>query len=392
MNRYVAIKVCNAVSMKDYFLKTNGALESITSENVVDVKGVQCDRVRSCYVIMELIEGGDLQQLICKQGRLSETEARHIFRQLLDGLDACHSRGIYHLDVKPENVLIDGPVAKLADFGTSLAVDAYNSYATYDRLQCQRRSRSSSTSSHSSSQGEQGGTLPTKTSSGHSGTLRRIGSSATDLDSHWTVADWMEMEFMENSGVAYTAPECHHPNMDEDTSRALFNMVDRLLQSNVAPSSSQSASQTQERVPMLGRVLDAIDIWGLGVTLFVMCAGYTPWESSERQSGLVDEGEPLNIPFPVWFSQELRDLLSKVLVRIPSKRPSLADLVNDGWTKGNLTEGQLDLTDVGVVDVSMSGDGCVDHMDIKVSDVGSTSAPSAPFMYRKRTRDIDVAS
>lgn len=50
---------------------------------------------------------------------VSEHMLRPIFKQVLDGLKHCHAHGVYHLDIKPENILKKKSCFKLADFGSS---------------------------------------------------------------------------------------------------------------------------------------------------------------------------------------------------------------------------------------------------------------------------------
>lgn len=49
--------------------------------------------------------------------RLPEKEAIHYFYEISNGLDTLYDKGIYHRDVKPENILIGNGKMKLADFG-----------------------------------------------------------------------------------------------------------------------------------------------------------------------------------------------------------------------------------------------------------------------------------
>ncbi|ESW11001.1 hypothetical protein PHAVU_009G257000 [Phaseolus vulgaris] len=72
------------------------------------------------YIVLELLDGGELFDKIAAKGRLKEDEARTYFQQLINAVDYCHSRGVYHRDLKPENLLLDSnSVLKVSDFGLS---------------------------------------------------------------------------------------------------------------------------------------------------------------------------------------------------------------------------------------------------------------------------------
>lgn len=71
----------------------------------------------SVYLLMELTQSGDLFDLIQTQGPIKESSAKMYTRQLLSALAYCHAHGVAHMDIKPENVLIEGNHVKLVDFG-----------------------------------------------------------------------------------------------------------------------------------------------------------------------------------------------------------------------------------------------------------------------------------
>lgn len=70
-------------------------------------------------LVMEYCEGGSLQGLLERRGRLPTREAAELFDGILAGLEAAHARGIVHRDLKPGNVLLTATGPRLADFGVA---------------------------------------------------------------------------------------------------------------------------------------------------------------------------------------------------------------------------------------------------------------------------------
>ncbi|MEP6692900.1 MAG: protein kinase, partial [Gemmatimonadaceae bacterium] len=74
------------------------------------------------YYVMPFVEGDTLRDLMAKQGRLPIDVAVEIVRETADALEYAHAAGIVHRDVKPENILLLGGHAVLADFGIARAI------------------------------------------------------------------------------------------------------------------------------------------------------------------------------------------------------------------------------------------------------------------------------
>jgi len=74
------------------------------------------------YVVMELMEGGDLLQSILEDGHFAELQARRLFLAICDAVRYMHNLNIVHRDLKPENILLtcrdrEAMHPKIADFG-----------------------------------------------------------------------------------------------------------------------------------------------------------------------------------------------------------------------------------------------------------------------------------
>jgi len=115
---------------RERFLREARAVNRINHENIVEITDYgESDNVT--YLVMEYVEGETLLSHL-QRGAFPWTRAAKIARQICGALARAHQAGVIHRDLKPENVLlvatkdepVDGPLAKLTDFGIAKIVDA----------------------------------------------------------------------------------------------------------------------------------------------------------------------------------------------------------------------------------------------------------------------------
>jgi calcium/calmodulin-dependent protein kinase I len=73
------------------------------------------------YIVMELMEGGDVFDRIVDMNQYTEKDARDLAKIMLEAIDYMHTSGVAHRDIKPQNLLLkskgDNATIKIADFG-----------------------------------------------------------------------------------------------------------------------------------------------------------------------------------------------------------------------------------------------------------------------------------
>merc|ERR1719204_373642 len=127
--RTVAIKILTGGNFRQEDLaKEIDILKALDHKNVIrlydcfdQVDYPQSGRKKgSCttVLVLELATQGEVFDLFMYTGKFEPPLARWFFKQMLEGLDYCHKKGISHRDLKPENCLLgEGHTVKLVDFG-----------------------------------------------------------------------------------------------------------------------------------------------------------------------------------------------------------------------------------------------------------------------------------
>ena len=75
------------------------------------------------FYVMPFVDGESLGERLAREGALRIDDSIRIFREILSALGEAHRHGIVHRDVKPQNVLLKGRHALVADFGIAKAIN-----------------------------------------------------------------------------------------------------------------------------------------------------------------------------------------------------------------------------------------------------------------------------
>ncbi|XP_006663738.1 CBL-interacting protein kinase 15 [Oryza brachyantha] len=232
-NQSVAIKMMDKqkvlkVGLSEQIRREITTMRLVAHKNIVQLHEVMATR-NKIYFVMEYVKGGELFQKVEKRGKLTEAVAHKYFQQLIAAMDYCHSRGVYHRDLKLENLLLDeNENLKVSDFGLSALAESKR----------------------------QDGLL------------------------HTTCGT-----------PAYVAPEV---------------------------------------ISKMGYDGAKSDIWSCGVILFVLVAGYLPFQGPNLME-MYHKIQHGQFRCPGWFSRKLQKLLYKIMDPNPSTRISIQKIKESTW-------------------------------------------------------------
>jgi eukaryotic-like serine/threonine-protein kinase len=130
LHRAVAIKVLSEELSQDArsaerFRREAQAAAGLSHPNVAGVFDYGEDDGTQ-FIVMELVEGETLADRLAREGSLGPAEAARVAAEIAAALEAAHTAGIVHRDVKPGNVMLtpQGEV-KVLDFGIAAAAGAH---------------------------------------------------------------------------------------------------------------------------------------------------------------------------------------------------------------------------------------------------------------------------
>ena len=119
------------LEQKEKFKKEARRLRKLNNEYIVSVHDL-FEENGTAYYVMDYVDGENLAERLKRTRKpMTEQEVREILPQILDALKSVHDAGIWHLDMKPANIMLtkEGRV-KLIDFGASKQLNAQKGGAT----------------------------------------------------------------------------------------------------------------------------------------------------------------------------------------------------------------------------------------------------------------------
>ena len=97
------------------FRREAEAAANLRSAHTVDLYDFGVTADQTLYLVMEFLDGMDLETLVRQHGPMPASRVVHVLRQVCDSLEEAHARGLVHRDIKPANIHL-GRVGCREDF------------------------------------------------------------------------------------------------------------------------------------------------------------------------------------------------------------------------------------------------------------------------------------
>jgi serine/threonine-protein kinase len=119
------------LEQKEKFKKEARRIRQLKNEHIISVHDL-FEEKGTAYYVMDYVDGENLAERLKRTSKpMSEQEVCTILPQILDALKAVHDAGIWHLDLKPANIMLDKTNnIKIIDFGASKQLNAQKGGAT----------------------------------------------------------------------------------------------------------------------------------------------------------------------------------------------------------------------------------------------------------------------
>ncbi|KAK3328829.1 kinase-like protein [Apodospora peruviana] len=255
------------------------------------------------YLVMEYMPGGDFLGLLIRQNTLHESAARFYVAEMVICVEAAHSLGFIHRDIKPDNFLVSASGhLKISDFG--LAFDGHWSHDT-TYYQSHRYSL-----------------------------LKKLGINvASDAQDR---AESRSLQATTKLSSAIMTRIEKHEKKDLADGEPLLNWRNRCGNRTSAMSNVGTAQYMAPEV-VEGKKYDArCDWWSIGVILYECLYGHTPFFSEEGRQGtkqnILKHKQTFGFPARPNVSHRCQNLIASLITdkdsRICSKRYRYKDLVN----------------------------------------------------------------
>ncbi|KAM7270547.1 hypothetical protein ACFE04_029761 [Oxalis oulophora] len=358
----VAIKILD----KDKILKHKminqikreiSTMKLIRHPNVIRMYEVMASKTK-VYIVLEFVTGGELFDKIATKGRLKEDEARKYFQQLIDAVDYCHSREVdgeprrkREGDGKPRRKREDDgrPRWNREDDGNRGGIEMTTGDRGGIEMTTPRREREDDGNNGNDGTTERRDRLNGEKRETNGEQPRSTGKKETDGGS-----ERPENLLLDASGIL---------KVSDFGLSALPQQVreDGLLHTTCGTPNYVAPEVINDK----GYDGAIADLWSCGVILFVLMAGFLPFEESNLHA-LYKKINKAEFTTPPWFSTSVKKLIRRILDPNPLTRITISEVIENEWFKKGYKRPVFEQANVSLADVDAIFNDSLDSQNLVV--------------------------